>query len=125
MEKVSDTEPSRQGKHVRDPSRYWKRIPVMGRYDITRKIERLDPERDHLLIVHYLAGWEFPWDHVRALEMALYRTFCVPTTSALLDKTREFHDRPQRRYDDTALIMAERSWSGGTTVTAAKKLCAG
>jgi hypothetical protein len=79
----------------------------MGRYDITRKIAALDPERDHALIVHYLAGWEFPWDYVRALEMALYRTFCVPSTSALLDKTREFHDRPQRRYDDTSLIMAE------------------
>ncbi len=27
--------------------------------------------------------------------------------SALLDATREFRDRPQRRYDDTALLMAE------------------
>src|SRR5438067_3378828 len=81
--------------------------PLMGRYDITRRIERLDPERDHQQIVHYLAGWEFPWDYVRALEMALYRTFCNPRTSRLLDHTREFHDRPQRRYDDTALLMAE------------------
>jgi hypothetical protein len=59
------------------------------------------------LIVHYLAGWEFPWDYVRALEMALYRTFCAPTTSAILNRTREFQDRPQRRYDDTSLLMAE------------------
>lgn len=79
----------------------------MSRYDITRRIATLDPERDHVLIIHYLAGWEFPWDFVRALEMALYRTFCVPTTSALLDQTGEFHARPQRRYDDTSLIMAE------------------
>jgi len=79
----------------------------MGRFDIANRIEALDPERDHQLIVHYLAGWEFPWDYVRALEMALYRTFCAPTTSALLDRTREFHDRPQRRYDDTSLLMAE------------------
>ena len=79
----------------------------MSRYDIARHIATLDPERDHVQIMHYLAGYEFPWDYIRALEMALYRTFCAPTTSALLDKTREFHERPQRRYDDTALLMAE------------------
>src|SRR3954463_1836403 len=79
----------------------------MGRFDITRKIATLDPERDHVLIVHYLAGWEFPWDHVRALEMALYRTFAAPTTSAILVGSGEFEQRPQRRYDDTALLMAE------------------
>jgi hypothetical protein len=79
----------------------------MGRYDITLRIARLDPERDHVQIIHYLVGWEFPWDYVRALELALYRTFCNPSTSRLLDHTREFHDRPQRRYDDTALLMAE------------------
>ena len=44
---------------------------------------------------------------LRALEMALYRTFCAPTTSALLDRTREFQDRAQRRYDDTSLLMVE------------------
>jgi hypothetical protein len=79
----------------------------MGRYDITRRIASLDPDRDHVEIMHYLAGWEFPWDHHRALELALYRTYCVPRTSALLDQTGEFHVRPQRRYDDTALLMAE------------------
>jgi uncharacterized protein (DUF2236 family) len=79
----------------------------MGRFDITTRIAGLDPERDHVLIIHYLAGWEFPWDYVRALEMALYRTFCVPTTSALLVESGEFESRPQRRYDDTSLLMAE------------------
>ena len=79
----------------------------MARHDIARRIATLDPERDHVQIMHLLAGYEFPWDYVRALEMALYRTFCAPTTSALLDTTREFHDRPQRRYDDTALLMGE------------------
>jgi hypothetical protein len=79
----------------------------MGRYDITRRIANLDPERDHVLIVHYLVGWEFPWDYIRALEMALYRTFCVPSTSAILVQSGEFESRPQRRYDDTSLLMAE------------------
>ena len=79
----------------------------MGRYDIARHIATLDAERDHVQIMHYLAGYEFPWDYIRALEMALYRTFCAPTTSAVLDKSGEFHQRPQRRYDDTALLMGE------------------
>ncbi len=79
----------------------------MGRYDLSREIAALDPERDHLRIMHLLAGYEFPWDYIRALEMALYRTFCAPTTSELLAKTGEFHERPQRRYDDTAILMAE------------------
>jgi len=79
----------------------------MRRHALARRIAALDAERDHAQIVHYLAGFEFPWDFVRALEMALYRTFCVPTTSRLLDATGEFQHRPQRRYDDTAILMAE------------------
>jgi hypothetical protein len=35
------------------------------------------------------------------------RTFCVPSISALLDKTGEFRHRPQKRYDDTGLITSE------------------
>src|SRR5262249_46091618 len=36
-----------------------------------------------------------------------FRTYCVPSISALLDRTGEFHARPQRRYDDTDLIVSE------------------
>lgn len=79
----------------------------MSRYDITKRIAALDPERHHVQIIHYLVGWEFPWDYIRALEMALYRTFCNPTTSAVLVGSGEFEKRPQRRYDDTSLLMAE------------------
>jgi hypothetical protein len=43
----------------------------------------------------------------RALKLALYRTYCVPSITALLDKTGEFYKRTQKRYDDTALIVAE------------------
>lgn len=79
----------------------------MGRYDILREIERLDPVRDHQRIVHLSFGFEFPWDAVRSLEIALYRTYCVPSISKLLDRTREFYEHTQRRYDDTSLIVAE------------------
>jgi hypothetical protein len=79
----------------------------MGRYDILREIERLDPERDNQRIMHLSFGYEFPWDSVRALEIALYRTYCNPSTSGLLDRTGEFYAHAQRRYDDTAILIAE------------------
>lgn len=79
----------------------------MGRFDILRQIQALDPVRDHVKIQHLSTGYEFPWDTVRALELALYRTYCVPSISALLDRTGEFRHRTQQRYDDTALIVAE------------------
>ena len=79
----------------------------MGRYDILHEIERLDPERDNQRIVHLSFGYDFPWDSVRSLEIALYRTYCVPSISKLLDRTREFYEHTQRRYDDTSIIVAE------------------
>jgi hypothetical protein len=77
------------------------------RFDILRQIEALDAERDHQRIVHLSFGYEFPWDSIRALEIALYRTYCVPSISALLDRTGEFRERTQQRYDDTSIIVSE------------------
>ncbi len=57
--------------------------------------------------MHLSFGYDFPWDSIRALEIALYRTYCVPSISALLDRTGEFHVNTQRRYDDTSILMAE------------------
>lgn len=54
-----------------------------------------------------LASRLFPWDTNRALELALLKTFCLPSISALLHSTGEFGQRPRKRYDDTALIVAE------------------
>jgi len=79
----------------------------MDRFANLREIRSLDPERDHARIVHLSFGYEFCWDTVRALEVALYRTYCVPSISGLLDRTGEFRERAQRRYDDTALLIAE------------------
>jgi dephospho-CoA kinase len=56
---------------------------------------------------HRLAGVLFPWDITRALELALLRTFCVPSIAGLLDRTGEFEKRPRKRYDDTGLMVAE------------------
>jgi hypothetical protein len=71
------------------------------------EIERLDPERDHYRIVYLSALHEFPWDTTRALELALFRTFAVPSVSAVLAQSGEFVRRPQRRYDDTDLLLSE------------------
>ena len=79
----------------------------MRRFDRLHEIERLDPEHDCQRIVHLSFGYEFCWDSTRALELALYRTYCVPSISGLLDRTGEFYRRAQRRYDDTALLVAE------------------
>ncbi|MEV6343163.1 oxygenase MpaB family protein [Actinoplanes sp. NPDC051851] len=77
------------------------------RFDLLHRIADLDPVRDHLEIYRLSAGHEFPWDYTRALEFALFRTYCVPSISRLLAETGEFEKRPQKRYDDTALLMAE------------------
>lgn len=82
-------------------------IATIGRYDILHEIEQLDPERDHQRVMHLSFGYEFPWDSIRALEMALYRTYCVPSISKLLDRTGEFANNTQRRYDDTSILVAQ------------------
>ncbi|RKT53199.1 oxygenase MpaB family protein [Saccharothrix australiensis] len=77
------------------------------RFANLRLIRSLDPERDHQRILRLSSGYEFPWDYVRALEFALFKTYCVPSISGLLAETGEFERRAQKRYDDTALLMAE------------------
>ena len=54
-----------------------------------------------------MAGRLFPWDTNRALELALLKTFCLPSISGLLQRTGEFEQRPRKRYDDTGLMVAE------------------
>jgi hypothetical protein len=71
-----------------------------------RQLQGLDPERDHQQIVHLCSCYEFPFDFTRALEFALFRTFAAPRIAALLDRTGEFFRRPQKRYDDTDLIIS-------------------
>jgi hypothetical protein len=67
----------------------------------------LDPERDHQRIVFLSSCYDFPFDTTRALEFALFRTFCVPSISALLNRSGEFRNRAQKRYDDTDLLISE------------------
>lgn len=77
------------------------------RYSTRHYIETLDPEQDHQRICYLLAGYEFPWDVTRALEVALLRTFCIPSIAQLLDRTGEFQHHAQKRYDDTGIVVSE------------------
>ena len=80
---------------------------AVNRYSILAAIQKLDPKKDHQRIVFLSTCYDFPFDTTRALEFALFRTFCVPSISALLDRTGEFQSRPQKRYDDTDIIVSE------------------
>jgi dephospho-CoA kinase len=64
-------------------------------------------DAEALATCHRLAGLQFPWDITRALELALLKTFCLPSISTLLSRTGEFEQRPRKRYDDTGLMVAE------------------
>ena len=79
----------------------------MFRSRVLDEIRRLDPVRDHQRIVLLSSRVDFPFDTTRALEVALFRTFCVPAISALLHRTSEFERRPQKRYDDTDILVSE------------------
>lgn len=85
----------------------------MKRFARLEQILALDPERDCEHIYRLLAEYEFPWDITRALELALFRTYAVPSIGKLLDRTGEFTGCPQKRYDDTALVLYEIFHHGG------------
>jgi hypothetical protein len=77
----------------------------MGRFDVLRSIERLDPARDFAEIYRLTGTREFPWDMNQALSFALFRTYAVPSIGGLLARTGEFTERAQKRHDDTVLIL--------------------
>ncbi|WEB39228.1 DUF2236 domain-containing protein [Streptomyces yunnanensis] len=97
----------------------------MRRYDWLREIRRLDPERDFLRIHRITYAHEFPWDITRALELALYRTYAVPSIGRLLAETAELTERAQKRYDDTALLLdtvLEHGFDSGDGRTAIRRI---
>lgn len=63
---------------------------MFNRYQNLKLIQQLDPKKDHIQIAYIILGYEFPWDTVRSLEVALMRTYCIPSISKLLNKTGEF-----------------------------------
>ena len=68
-------------------------------------IAKLDAQADCQRIVQLLLSDEFPFDLVRANELALFHTFGSRSVATLLDRTREFERKGQKRYDDTRLLI--------------------
>ncbi|WP_342349519.1 oxygenase MpaB family protein [uncultured Nitrospira sp.] len=79
----------------------------MARNTILKEIKTLNPQKDHERIVFLSTCYEFSFDTTRALEIALFRTFCVPSISGLLDRTGELRQRTQKRYDETDILVSE------------------
>jgi hypothetical protein len=79
----------------------------MARQSILDQNRSLDPVSDCQRIVFLSKCNDYAFDTTRALEFALYRTYCVPSISRLLDHTGELCNRPQKRYDDTDIIVSE------------------
>jgi hypothetical protein len=79
----------------------------MPKSKVLQKIESLDPKMDAWEIVQLTVFYEFPWDFNRALELALYKTYAVPSISKILHQSKEFEKHTQKRYDDTDLILSE------------------
>ena len=74
---------------------------------VLQEIERLDPDRDFERICFLGTNFDFPWDVEQSLELAFFKTYAVPSISALLERTGEFQRRGQKRFDDTRLILAQ------------------
>lgn len=82
---------------------------------VRAEIAGLHAERDCERIVFLLSAYEFPFDMTRALEIALFHTYGSRSVAGLLDRTRQFSDHGQKRYDDTNLLIAqfmECGWRG-------------
>ncbi|MFE1861263.1 oxygenase MpaB family protein [Streptomyces anandii] len=75
------------------------------RFERLEQIRGMDPVADASEIYRLCAAYEFPWDFTRSLELALYRTYAVPSIGRLLSETAELTDRTQKRYDDTSLLL--------------------
>ena len=74
---------------------------------IAAEIQALDVEKDCQRIAFLLAAYEFPFDITRSLEVALYHTYGSRSVARLLDRTGEFKNRGQKRYDDTNILIAQ------------------
>lgn len=86
-------------------SRLWSLAGMLPRDHWQRVLDDLDPATDYERITRISTAYEFPWDTAMSLSLALFRTFAVPSIGGLLHETGEFTGRPQKRYDDTTLIL--------------------
>lgn len=95
---------------------YTKRFGFMNNPAVATEIASLDAVKDCQRIAHLLTAYEFSWDITRSLEVALFYTYGSESVATLLDKTGEFEQHGQKRYDDTRLLIAhfmDTGWEHG------------
>lgn len=80
---------------------------MADRYGALKHIQTLDPEKDAHQIVAVSSAFDFAQDMEISLGLAFFRTFAVPSIARILDETKQFENFGQKRYDDTALLLAE------------------
>ncbi|PJZ66280.1 DUF2236 domain-containing protein [Leptospira wolffii] len=80
---------------------------MANRFQVLEQIRDLDPEKDAQKIVFLSGSYDFPQDVEISLAISFFRTFAIPSISKILDGTKQFEKAGQKRYDDTALILAE------------------
>ena len=74
---------------------------------VLEEIESLDPESDYERIVQLSSGVDFPSDTAKALEFALFRTFCVPSIAERLNRPSPAGLAVQERYEYTGALVSE------------------
>lgn len=77
-----------------------------------QKMKNLHPIDDHRLIVYKIACSDFSFDAARAMELAFFRTFAIPSISKVLHDTGKFLHATQCRVDDTDILLSEILESG-------------
>ncbi|MEA5403648.1 hypothetical protein VB776_12050 [Arcicella sp. DC2W] len=91
---------------------YAKKAFIFRNPEVQQEIASLNPITDHQRMVYLMTAYEFPFDMVRSLELALFHTYASPSISGLLQKTGEFVKRGQKRYDDTGILIAQFMQAG-------------
>lgn len=71
------------------------------------RIRELDPVQDYAEIYRLTTLYEFTFDVSIALQLAFYRTYAVPSISALLAHTGHIEHDPVKRAEDTGLLIFE------------------
>ena len=80
---------------------------MLDRFARVRYLNTLDPEKDSHEIHRTYSNIEFPWDYGRGLEVAVWKTCCVPAISEVLQQSGHFEKLAQKRYDDTRILIGE------------------
>lgn len=104
---------------------YHKKWGIFHNPAVAQAIARLDPKTDTQEIVRLMVKYEFSWDILKALEMALLYTYGSQPVSTLLDRTGEFQNNGQKRYDDTAILIStflESGWDSPFGRTAIERI---